>query len=116
MRRRNLFHALAVCAVGIGLSYGQSFDEAQALLKTYCKSCHSEKSPAAGMSVTQLDRPATFNDWADQWARVAFRVRNGEMPPRGAPAPSADQREVFAKFIDESLHASACAAGPAPGG
>src|SRR5580698_7357877 len=115
MRRHNLFRALAFCALGVGSSSGQSFDEAQSLLKTYCQSCHSEKSPGAGFSVTQLSTPASFHDQADRWARVGVRVRNSEMPPRGAPAPAADQREVFAKFIDESLHAQACSAGPVPG-
>src|SRR5580700_8678343 len=115
MRRQNLFRTFVFTTIGIGSSYGQSFDEAQSLLKTYCQSCHSEKSPAAGFTVTQLSTPASFNDQADRWARVAFRVRNSEMPPSGAPAPTADQREVFAKFIDESLHARACSAGPVPG-
>src|SRR5580658_9207712 len=111
MRRRNLFRMFAFCAVGIGPSYGQSFDEAQSLLKTYCQSCHSEKSPAAGFSVAQLSTPKSFNDQADRWARVGVRVRNSEMPPLGAPAPTAEQREVFAKFIDQSLHSQACSAG-----
>src|ERR1700722_4187131 len=108
MQRGNLFCRIAVVATGVVCCYGQSFDEAQSLLKTYCQSCHSEKSPAAGFSVTQLGTPATFNSQADRWGRVALRVRNSEMPPRGAAAPAADQREVFAQFIDESLHATAC--------
>src|ERR1700729_125671 len=115
MQRGNLFCRIAVVATGVVCCYGQSFDEAQSLLKTYCQSCHSQKSPAAGFSVTQLGAPASLSDQTDKWARVAFRVRNSEMPPLGAPAPTADQREVFAKFVDESLHARACSAGPVPG-
>jgi len=115
MQTGNLFCRMAVLAAGAGLCYGQSFDDAQLLLRTYCQACHSEKSPTAGFSVTQLSAHASFGDQADRWARVAFRVRNSEMPPKGAPAPALDQREGFAKWIDESLHAKVCAAGPVPG-
>src|SRR6202167_2215324 len=115
MQTGNLFCRMAVLAAGAGLCYGQSFDDAQLLLRTYCQACHSEKSPMAGFSVTQLSAHASFGDQADRWARVAFRVRNSEMPPKGAPAPALDQREGFAKWIDESLHAKVCAAGPVPG-
>jgi hypothetical protein len=115
MQRGSLFCKIAALALGVGPSYGQSLDDAQLLLKTYCQACHSEKTPMAGFSVTQLGAPASLNDRADRWARVALRVRNGEMPPRGAPAPAPDQREGFAKWIGESLHAKVCAAGPVPG-
>jgi hypothetical protein len=115
MQRRKAILYAAASAWFATHAGGQSFPDSQAFLKTYCQSCHSGKSPAAGFHIDQLSAPASFNDQADRWSRVASRVRNSEMPPRGAPAPALEQREVFAKWIDESLHAQTCTAGPVPG-
>ena len=45
---------------------------------------------------------------------LALRVRNGEMPPKGAPAPPADQREQFTNWVTASVREAACAAGAMP--
>jgi hypothetical protein len=94
---------------------GASFDDAQAFLKTYCETCHSAKSATGGFAVTQVGAKAGSQDRSDRWTRIAIRVRNSEMPPRGAPAPALDAREAFIKWIDDSQHAEACASGPAAG-
>ena len=47
--------------------------------------------------------------------RAALRVRNMEMPPKGAPAPLLDERESFLKAVTIELHQQACAAGPVAG-
>ena len=49
------------------------------------------------------------------WNKVLVRVRNGEMPPKGAPAPGPEQREAFVAWLDAALRTTACAGGPAPG-
>lgn len=50
-----------------------------------------------------------------QWIRAAARVRNGEMPPKGSPAPELDARERFWEWTDSALRTEACAAGVVPG-
>ena len=40
---------------------------------------------------------------------LAVRVRNAEMPPKGAPAIPAGQREEFVNWIAESVRAAGCA-------
>ncbi|MCU1257337.1 MAG: Planctomycete cytochrome [Bryobacterales bacterium] len=54
------------------------------------------------------DDPATRN-------KVLTRVRNSEMPPKGLPAPTLDDRENFVTWLDADLRTKACAAGPLPG-
>jgi hypothetical protein len=102
MRLSSLFLLLALSPL-----YGYSSADSQVFLKTYCESCHSGKSPAAGLNVNQIA--------PDRWNSIALRVRNSEMPPKGAPAPTLDLREAFVKSVDDSLHAEACASGPVPG-
>jgi len=80
------------------------FGGTEAFLKTYCAACHQGAKPAGGFSIA---RPA--------WSRAALRVRNMEMPPKGAPTPPLDERESFFKEVTDSLHQQACAAGPVAG-
>ena len=79
----------------------------QTFLKTYCLGCHSGKSPVAGINLAQPD-PRTLN-------RALARVRGGDMPPVGRPAPSLVDREKFVAWADTFLRSTACAAGVAPG-
>ena len=92
-----------------------SFDDAQAFLKDHCQMCHQGTAPAGGFDIQQIASPATIRSEAARWNTVALRVRNGEMPPKGAPAPPADQREPFANWVGMSVRQAGCAAGAMPG-
>src|SRR4029078_10703061 len=48
-------------------------------------------------------------------SRVLARVRGGEMPPKGSPAPGFDEREKFVGWVDATLRTEACATGLVPG-
>src|SRR3954452_5670674 len=91
-----------------------SFDEAQVFLKSYCQTCHQGKG-TGGFRLGAVESAESFQKSAQTWTRVALRVRNGEMPPRGSPAPSLEARESFTRWVDDSLHTATCAAGPVPG-
>ncbi len=80
-------------------------------LKTYCQACHQGAAAAGGF---HLERLGTFAD-AQRWRKVAFRTHNGEMPPKGAPAPALEEIERFTAWVDTSLRKEACAGGITPG-
>ncbi|HYP14922.1 MAG TPA: DUF1588 domain-containing protein [Bryobacteraceae bacterium] len=92
----------------------QSFEQSQAFLKTYCQTCHQGKG-AGGFSLQAVDSNASLRTAPQKWTGAALRVRNGEMPPKGSPAPSLDEREKFTDWVDSSVRAAACASGPTPG-
>lgn len=94
---------------------GFSFDQSQAFLKTYCQACHLGKAAAGGFHVQRVATPGTFDSEAARWTALVARVKNGEMPPKGSPAPSLDQREHFTAWVDTTLRAAACASGITPG-
>lgn len=79
-------------------------------LRAYCTACHQGKTPAGEIALK-----GALNH--GQWQRVANRVRNFEMPPKGARAPSPDEREAFTTQVTERLHRQVCAAPiqPPPG-
>lgn len=91
-----------------------SFEKAQEFLGTYCKTCHQGKSPAGGFDVQRVSTPESLADH-QKWTALNSRVRQGEMPPKGAPAPDLSKREEFHQWVNTALRAQACAGGITPG-
>ncbi|MGH9656970.1 MAG: DUF1588 domain-containing protein [Bryobacteraceae bacterium] len=111
-------HLLWLVSLGISVSSAQSefsFDRAQAFLKTYCLACHQEKTPAGGFSLHRVALPSSLGTEPQRWSSLTARVKNHEMPPKGAPAPSLDDRERFTQWAEVEVRAQACAAGPTAG-
>jgi mono/diheme cytochrome c family protein len=104
---------LAIIAASAASGY--SFDEGQAFLKKYCQSCHQAGSGAGGFHLRAVDSTASLLGEPQKWHSLANRVRNGEMPPKGAPAPDLDEREHFTKWVSDTLRTKACASAPAAG-
>jgi len=92
-----------------------SLGQSTQFLKTYCAGCHSGKSPAGNFQAIDLQSESSFHDKPNTWTKVIFRVRNCEMPPKGIPGPSMDEREAFSTWAQSSLQVEACAAGIFPG-
>jgi hypothetical protein len=92
-----------------------SFENVQTVLKSYCLACHQGKAPAAKIDLTRFKTPESVVEDRQTWARVLARVRTSEMPPKGSPAPDADQRDRFIGWVETTLRTAACAAGPTPG-
>ena len=92
-----------------------SFDRAQTFLKTYCQGCHTGKTAVGGFRLERVAAPASLSGESHKWQRAMARVRDSEMPPKGASAPDMSQREQFTEWVDRSLRAEACSTGVAPG-
>lgn len=105
------FLFLIVFAVPLG---AQKPASPQVFLKAYCAACHQGKKPAAGYDVTRLT-PQSLREEPRLWRRALARVREYEMPPPKAPAPSIAAREQFVTAIDTALTTAACADGISPG-
>src|ERR1700694_2237283 len=88
-----------------------SFDDAQSFLNTNCQACHQGATPAGGFDIKQIASESALRSEAARWNMLTLRVRNGEMPPKGAPAPPADQREQFVNWVTTSVRAAGGAAG-----
>ena len=55
---------------------------------------------------------ASLTEEAARWKSAALRTRNGEMPPKGQPAPPLDEREAFAGWVDQAVRSAACTVAP----
>jgi hypothetical protein len=93
-----------------------SLSASQTFVKTYCESCHQgARAPARlDLSVYATNPDALTKDLR-VWGRVLERVRDASMPPKGVAAPSINEREQFASYVEAGLRASICASGITPG-
>lgn len=91
-----------------------TFDDAQKFLRNYCHSCHQGEKPSAGFHVAKLATLQTLLEEPRRWNRMLVRVREHEMPPKGAPAPDLKAREAFVDYVDNTMKTAACADGIAP--
>ena len=107
---RLLLFALCSAAVAEDTT---SFDASQKFLNTYCKACHIGKAAQGEFDVQTVATPATLQTHAQKWTKLALRVRNGDMPPKGAPSPALDVRDQFVNWVDTSVRNAVCAANPA---
>jgi len=92
-----------------------SFPEVQGVLKKHCLACHQGKAPTGGFDVTKLSSEQSLNAQPRLWARLGNRIRNGDMPPKSAPAPAPETRDRLLTWLDHTLQTVACADGISPG-
>ena len=90
----SLAYLAAAAAALTAQQTNYSFEKAQEFLGTYCKTCHQGKSPAGGFDLLRVSTPESLAD-PQKWTALNSRVRQGEMPPKGAPAPDLSKREEF---------------------
>src|SRR4051794_1018032 len=91
-----------------------SFGDAQNFLKARCSGCHSGATPAGNFDLKDIASPETIRSEGSRWKMLARRVGDGEMPPKGVPAPPADQRDQFVNWITASVRAAGCTSGAVP--
>ena len=91
-----------------------SLTHAREFLSNYCHACHQGESAEARFRVDSLDTIESFRTSSERWTRLAARVSNNEMPPRGAPVPNLDERESFLDWVESTWRSQACAADVPP--
>ena len=82
-------------------------------LNVYCVTCHNSRLKTAGLLLDALDVTRVADD-AQQWEKVAMKLRTGEMPPPGRPRPDSTTSRAVAAALERELDAAA-AAHPHPG-
>src|SRR5436190_7843432 len=95
-------------AAGAATLWGQAESVApDAMITRYCAGCHNDKLKTAGVSLTAV-KTSDVAGSAATFEKVLRKVRTGEMPPLGMPAPDAATRSGFVSWLESQLdHASA---------
>ena len=108
-------HFLVAQTGGVEKDLVPSFEQiVKPFFKQNCVSCHNSDLGTAGIRVDQLD--AKLEDRHLQvWEAILRRVRNGSMPPKGLPQPSAAEREQMAQWITQALEVARLRVAPKNG-
>ncbi|HUQ95479.1 MAG TPA: DUF1592 domain-containing protein [Bryobacteraceae bacterium] len=104
---------LVVIVVGAVGLFAQTPAASQALIKTYCIGCHSEKLKTAGIALDRVRANAVPANLMT-WEKVLRKVRTGEMPPLNLPRPDATANAAFLHWLESELDRAAVA-NPNPG-
>ncbi len=78
----------------------------QAALDQYCVACHNDRTRTAGVSFTGL-ASRSVRDETPLLERVLHKVRAGEMPPVGRPAPDRATSAAMVRWLETALDAVA---------
>lgn len=78
--------------------------QAQPLLQSYCKECHSTSKPKAGISLGAPRSETDLLNERDVWYRVLDQLESGAMPPKDEAQPTRAERDALAGWIRKELH------------
>jgi mono/diheme cytochrome c family protein len=74
-----------------------------AFVQKYCLSCHGAEKKRGDLDLSGFRDEAAVVATRKVWSKAVRAVRDGEMPPKGAPQPTADEREAFAEAVRGAL-------------
>ncbi|MBY0506509.1 MAG: DUF1592 domain-containing protein [Bryobacteraceae bacterium] len=78
----------------------RAFEQAvQPVLAKHCAGCHQDRLASGGFNATPYMKAASLSQ-RDDWERIVQRLRTGEMPPKGAPAPTAAEAQSLIRFVE----------------
>jgi hypothetical protein len=92
---------------------GLPVDAQNSLVKTYCATCHNDRTRAGDLSLASFDA-ASIVDHADVGEKMIRKLRAGMMPPPQARRPDAATIKVFYETLENRIDAAA-ALKPNPG-
>jgi len=110
---KRLFLSAAVLALSIASSPGLRTEPAvqtgaaagtsqQAMLTTYCYSCHSTRARVGGLALQGRDIQAAGAD-AEIWEKAVRKLRGRLMPPPGSPQPEQKDIDAFVAWMENEL-------------
>ena len=90
-------HTEAVAQTGATAGSSQ-----QAMLTTYCYTCHNTKVKVGGLALQGLDIQAAGAD-AEIWEKAMRKLRGRLMPPPGSPQPEQKDIDAFVAWMENKL-------------
>src|SRR5262245_44295616 len=80
----------------------QAHQAHQAMLNTYCVSCHNGRAKVGGLALDGLDLQAA-PDNAEVWEKALRKLRGHLMPPPGSPQPAQKDVDSFVGWMENTL-------------
>lgn len=102
----------AVPAVPVATIYAEQVNP---FVKRNCLMCHNKANATAGVNFSRYPTASEALKDPEIWEKVAERLMNGTMPPKGLPRPPAEQQQAVLNWIHSGLEDLATHAKPDPG-
>lgn len=99
--KRLLAGSIATLATALAQAPGSS-PSVQAMVQTYCITCHGQNSAQANLAMDKLNPDLVSAD-ADTWEKVLRQLRARTMPPVGAPRPDPGAYESAVSSLAAAL-------------
>src|SRR5207237_9679063 len=98
--KRMVYLCLALCTTQP--LWALQADSPQALLNTYCITCHNERAKTGGLALDKLDIQHVGEN-AETWEKVVRKLRSGMMPPSEARRPDRAMLDGFVTSLEAAL-------------
>ncbi|MEZ5404223.1 MAG: DUF1592 domain-containing protein [Bryobacteraceae bacterium] len=85
------------------------------LLKRNCYACHNANLKSGDVDLSAFKDAASIGSDLEIWEKAATKLRDGTMPPKGAPRPPQADVEAVAGWIGQEISRIELAAKPDPG-
>ena len=86
-----------------------------AFVQANCAACHNASLKSGDIDLVSLQSPKTFEEDREIWAKVAGKLKLGQMPPAGLPRPPAETIAAVTRWIDSEFSRQDRAIRPEPG-
>jgi cytochrome c553 len=90
---------------------GAAIDSAQALVKSTCLGCHSDRTRSGGLSLQSFD-VQTAGEHSETTEKMIRKLRAGQMPPPGSRRPDEAALSALAGVLEQQADAHAADAVP----
>jgi hypothetical protein len=87
----------------------------QGIMLKYCGKCHDAEKNSGGVNLVQDVDLRQILDHRETWETAMALIASEEMPPKEAPQPSVEDRELLVKFLDKHLGSLDCSTTRDPG-
>ena len=85
------------------------------IVAQYCLGCHSTKAMKGSLDLERFATPDHVRKEIKPWLQIVEQVEAGEMPPKGKPQPTAEERKKLLGWIRGFTEAEARARAGDPG-
>ena len=93
-----------------------TFDSAvKPVLSRNCLPCHNGRLASGNLNVEAFSTSQSLTERREGWERIVRKLRAGEMPPKGAPRPTAEQMSGLLAFVGGEFDKADSQVAPDPG-
>lgn len=96
---------IGVCAVVLATTGVLSADDKDvfAFVKKNCIACHNSTVTSGDVNLTAFRDVKAFDESRETWERVVSKLKTGEMPPPGSPAPPKTEVAAVTKWLESEF-------------